>query len=148
MGGMNLFDKTEPNGYSEFGKIWLNTANLCERMRFVQHLLMPTSSSLKSTDYGTSRNVSDPVKLIKMKLPQTSWTDAGAIVDYFLPLLFPGEGKANLDLDRTAAIAFLNTNEAGAASSFASIANTPAAYDGRIRGMIGLLMSFPRFQEQ
>ena len=64
MGGMNLFDKAEPNGYSEFGYIWLNTANLCERMRFAQHVLMPTSSSLKGTDYGTTRNVSDPVKLL------------------------------------------------------------------------------------
>src|SRR6185436_1118280 len=118
MGGMNLFAKPEPDGWSEFGRIWMNTANLCERMRFVQHLCMPSSSSLKSKDYGTTQNLSDPVKLLKQKLPAASWNDPGAIADYFLDILYPGEGKANLDLDRTAAIAFLNTNDAGVASPF------------------------------
>jgi hypothetical protein len=148
MGGMTLFDKAEPNGWSEFGYLWLNTANLCERMRFAQHVLMPTTSSLKNTDYGTIRNVSDPVKLLKSRLPEASWNDAAAVVDYFLSILYPGEGKANLDMDRTAAISFLNSNESGVSSSFTGIGNTSAAYDGRVRGMVALLMCFPRFQEQ
>jgi hypothetical protein len=115
----------------------------------VQHLCMPTASSIKNDDYGDAgtRNVSDPVKLLKLKLPG-DLNDAGAVVDFFLAILYPGEGKANLDIDRTAGIAFLNTNEAGADSSFATLGSTTAAYDGRIRGLIGLLMSFPRFQEQ
>src|SRR5262249_19724357 len=96
MGGMNLFAKTEPDGYSEFGRIWLNTANLCERYCYVQHLLMSTANSLKTTDYGTRSNTSDPVALLKSKLPSGSWRDAGAVADYFLGLLFPGEGTANL----------------------------------------------------
>jgi uncharacterized protein (DUF1800 family) len=148
MGGMTLFDKAEPNGWSEFGYLWLNTANLCERMRFAQHVLMTTTSSLKNTDYGTTRNVSDPVKLLKAKLAPASWNDAAAVVDYFLGILYPGEGRANLDMDRTAAINFLNTSESGASSLFTSVVNTTAAYDGRVRGMVGMLMSFPRFQEQ
>ena len=67
MGSMQLFNKAEPDGYSEFGRIWLNTANLAERMRFVQHLLMSSGSSLKTSDYSTpgSANTSDPVKLLK-----------------------------------------------------------------------------------
>jgi len=148
MGGMTLFDKAEPNGWSEFGYLWLNTANLCERMRFAQHVLMPTTSSLKSADYSTTRNVSDPVKLLKLKLPSASWKDAGAVADYFLGILFPGEGRANLDMDRTAAIAFLNANESGVSSPFSGLTDTTAAYDGRVRGMVGMLMSLPRFQEQ
>ncbi len=150
MGGMLLFNKVEPDGYSEFGGIWLNTANLCERMRFVQHLLMPTSSSLKSADYGApgTRNTSDPVKLLKLKLPAGSWNDPAAVADYFLGLLYPGEGMANLGLDRAAAIEFLNTNEAGASSPFSALSNTSTAYDGRVRGMVALLMCLPRFQEQ
>ncbi|PYJ01272.1 MAG: hypothetical protein DME25_18465, partial [Verrucomicrobia bacterium] len=109
MGGMLLFNKVEPDGYSEFGRIWLSTANLCERMRFVQHLLMPTSSALKSSDYSTpgQKNTSDPVKLLKLKLPAASWNDPGPVADYFLGLLYPGEGSANLGLDRAAAIDFL-----------------------------------------
>src|SRR5262249_30981402 len=120
MGGMGLFNKVEPDGYSEFGRIWMNTANLCERMRFVQHLLMPTTSSTKDDDYGSPglKNTSDPAKLVKLKLPASSWNDPAALVDYFLSLLYPGEGRANLGLDRQAAINFLTTDDAGNPASF------------------------------
>ncbi|HWN97536.1 MAG TPA: DUF1800 family protein, partial [Methylomirabilota bacterium] len=149
MGNMGLFNKAEPDGYSEFGRIWLNTANLCERMRFVQHLLMPAGSSLKTSDYGAPGrlNTSDPVALLRAKLPAAGWNNDGAVVDFFLGLLFPGEGAANLGRDREAAIAFLNSNEAGTApSAFNGLSG--AAYDGRVRSMVGFLMSLPRFQEQ
>jgi uncharacterized protein (DUF1800 family) len=151
MGGMGLFNKPEPDGFSEFGRIWLNTANLCERMRFAQHLLMPTAAGTKDDDYGAPGrlNTSDPVALLKLKLPQASWTNDGAVVDFFLNLLYPGEGTANLGRDREAAITYLNLNEAGTgASAFAGLGSTTAAYDGRVRSMVGLLMSLPRFQEQ
>jgi len=145
MGGMGLFNKAEPDGYSEFGRIWLNTANLCERMRFAQHLMMPSTSSLKSSDYGSpgTRNSSDPAKLVRLKLAQPSWNDPAAIADYFLSILFPGEGKANLDLDRQAAINFLSTDDAGNPSPF-----NLTSHDGRLRGMVALLLCLPRFQEQ
>ncbi len=149
MGGMGLFNKTEPDGFSEFGRIWLNTANLCERMRFAQHLLMPTGSSIKDDDYGSAglKNTSDPVALLKLKVPSGSWTNAGAVVDFFLGLLYPGEGVANLGRDRQAAIDFLNLNEAGTAPSAFNMLNI-AGYDARVRSMVGFLMSMPRFQEQ
>jgi uncharacterized protein (DUF1800 family) len=143
MGEMNLFGKVEPDGYSEFGRIWLNTSNLDERWRFVQHLLMASNYALKNTDYGTIRNVSDPSKLIRLKVPSGSWNDPGAIVDFFLGLLDPGEGTANLQQDRAAAVAFLNSDDAGGPSPF-----NLATQDGRVRGMVALLMCFPRFQEQ
>ena len=143
MGGMNLFSKAEPDGYSEFGNIWLNTANLDERWRFAQNLLMAPGYALKNTDYATTRNVSDPSKLIRLRVPSASWNDPAAIVDYFLGNLFPGEGTANLAQDREAAIQFLNTNDAGQPSPFVF-----ASHDGRVRGMVALLMCLPRFQEQ
>ena len=149
MGNMALFNKPEPDGYSEFGRIWFNTANLDERMRFVQHLLMPTTSSLKTSDYGAPgrNNTSDPVGLIRLKLPSASWNNDAAVVDLFLGLLFPGEGAGNLGRDREAAINYLNLNEAGTASSpFNVLSGT--AYDGRVRSMVGFLLSLPRFQEQ
>ena len=149
MGNMALFNKPEPDGYSEFGRIWLNTANLCERMRFAQHLLMANSGSLKSSDYGSPglKNTSDPVALIKRRVPSADWNNAPAVVDFFLGLLYPGEGAANLGRDREAAIDYLNTNEAGTgASLFSGLSG--AAYDGRVRSMVGFLMSLPRFQEQ
>jgi uncharacterized protein (DUF1800 family) len=149
MGGMSLFNRAEPDGFSELGRVWLNTANLCERMRFVQHLLMPTSSSTKDDDYGNPgrNNTSDPARLLKLKLDVAQWNDAAAVADYFLSILYPGEGRANLDLDRTAAISFLNADEAGNPSLFATLTD-PVRYDGRVRGMVAMLMCFPRFQEQ
>jgi hypothetical protein len=33
-------------------------------------------------------------------------------------------------------------------SPFLSLSNTTAAYDTRVRGMVAMLMTFPRFQEQ
>jgi uncharacterized protein (DUF1800 family) len=149
MGGMGLFNKPEPDGWSEFGRIWMSTANLCERMRFVQHLLMPTSSTIKDDDYSGPglANTSDPVALLRSRLPSGSLNNDAAVVDFFLGLLYPGEGVANLGRDREAAIAHLNLNELGtAASAFSGLSG--AAYDGRVRSMVGFLMSLPRFQEQ
>ena len=87
-----------------------------------------------------------------MKLPSASWRDAGAVADYFLDVLFPGEGKANLDVYRTAAINFLNTADNGTtASPFNALAVSSVAgstYDTRVRGMVSMLMTSPRFQEQ
>jgi hypothetical protein len=151
MGNMGLFNKPEPDGFSESARIWLNTANLCERMRFTEHLLMPSSgNTLKTSDYGNpgAKNTSDPVKLLRLNLPAASWSDAAAVVDYFLALLFPGEGKANLDLDRQAAIDYLNSNDSGVPGSSAFSDQTGTTYDGRVRSMVGMLMSLPRFQEQ
>jgi hypothetical protein len=93
------------------------------------------------------RNTSDPVALLRAKLPGASWNNDGAVVDFFLGLLFPGEGAANLGRDREAAINYLNTDEAGTGSSaFAGL--NGAAYEGRVRSMVGFLMCLPRFQEQ
>jgi hypothetical protein len=143
MGGMGLFNRPEPDGFSEFGRNWLSTANLDERWRYAQHLLMASNYGLKNTDYGTTRNTSDPSALIRARLPGSSWNDPAAIADFFLSLLYPGEGTGNLGQDRQAAIDFLNTNEQGASSPFVF-----ASHDGRVRGMVALLMCFPRFQEQ
>jgi len=55
---------------------------------------MASNYGLKNTDYGTTRNISDPSALIRAKLPNASWNDPAAIVDYFLGLLYPGEGVA------------------------------------------------------
>jgi len=143
MGGMGLFNKPEPDGFSEFGRNWMSTANLDERWRFAQHLLMASNYGLKNTDYGTTRNTSDPSALIRARVPSSSWNDSAAITDFFLSILYPGEGTGNLGQDRQAAIDFLNTNEQGASSPFVF-----ASHDGRVRGMVALLMCFPRFQEQ
>ena len=78
--------------------------------------------------------------------------DAGTVVaDYFLGIIFPGEGAGNLGLYRQAAVNFLNDGSADSPSSttsFALLSSTTANYDTRVRGMVAMLLTMQRFQEQ
>ena len=149
MGTMLLFDRAEPNGYPEAGPPWISAGTLAERLRYTQALLIANGQSGRG-DAGNS--VVSPVALLQLKLPSASWKDAGAVADFFLDILFPGEGKANLALYRTAAINFLNTdNNPSTPSPFSALTVSSvagSAYDTRIRGMVAMLMTSPRFQEQ
>src|ERR1044071_594506 len=151
MGTMLLFDRAEPNGYPEAGPAWISAGTLAERLRFMQAFLHPGAFTgvARPTDAGNSS--ANPVALLKLELPAASWNNAGAVADFFLAILFPGEGLANLDLYRTAAINFLNDGSADSPVStmpFSGLVNTGANYDARVRGMVSLLMTSPRFQEQ
>jgi uncharacterized protein (DUF1800 family) len=146
MGNMRLFDRDTPDGFPEVAAPWISAGTLTERLRFVQALMYPVGTG-RPTDAG--RTVSDPVKLLKVKLPQSSWKDASAVASYFLRTLFPGEGKANLDQYRAQAMSYLNTADDGVASSpFTALVDTSSTYDLRVRGMVAMLMTFQRFQEQ
>jgi uncharacterized protein (DUF1800 family) len=151
MGGMILFDRNDPNGYPEDAQGWISGGTLAERIRFAQAFCIASSQNGHS-DAGNC--ISDPVALIRYKLPSTSWTNAAAVVDYFLGVLFPGEGAANLNLYRAAAVNFLNDGSADytpSSTPFASLAVSNVArqpYDTRVRGMAALLLSVQRFQEQ
>lgn len=147
MGRMRLFDRDTPDGYPEAGAPWISAGTLTERLRFAQALLVPTSGAGDRSDAGTG-NVADPVKLLKAKLPQASWKDANAVASYFAGILFPSEGKANLDQYRSQAIDYLNTADDGSSSPFATLVDTGTPYSLRVRGMVAMLMTFPRFQEQ
>jgi hypothetical protein len=86
---------------------------------------------------------------LKKKLAPASWDNAGDVADYFLSILYPGEGKANLALYRSAAVDFLNTADTGTGSSpFATLGNTTTNYDTRVRAMVSMLMTMQRMQEQ
>ena len=120
---------------------------LAERLRFIQALLSDPAN--RPNDAGGAST--DPVALLKKKLPAASWNNAGDVADYFLGILYPAEGKANLDLYRAAAIAFLNdgsTDSPPSATTFAALSNTSASYNTRVRGMVSWLMTTQRFQEQ
>ncbi len=152
MGSMFLFDRGDPNGYPENAEGWISAGTLAERCRFIQSVLIANGQSGHS-DAGNN-NITDPVLLLRYKLPALnppgSLTNAADVADYILSILYPGEGKANLDLYRTLAINFLNTDENGASSPLIGQAMTgnPPPYDTRVRGMVGALMTFQRFQEQ
>lgn len=139
MGGMNLFDRDAPDGYPEAGPNWISAGTLVERIRFIQAFLNA------GTGDDAGNHVCDPVMLLKTRnIPPT---DAAAITDFFLGLLYPAEGAANLQLYREAGITFLTTADSGTGvSSLASL--SAANYDTRIRAFVSMLMTLQRFQEQ
>ena len=153
MGSMMLFDREAPDGYPEDGPAWISAGTMAERIRFLQSYCIAQGQSGHT---GSSVNdavncVCRPVALLQAKLPSTSWRDAPAVAAYFTQILFPGEGAGNLALYRQLAVNFLNTSDNETASAFSSLtpSGTPAStYDTRVRGMVSLLMTLPRFQEQ
>jgi hypothetical protein len=70
------------------------------------------------------------------------------VATYFAGLLFPGEGMANVSDYRALGVNFLNTADNNTTSLFSVLGNTTAAYDTRVRGMVAMLMTLQRFQEQ
>lgn len=148
MGGMSLFNRGDPDGYPEGAAGWISAGTLVERLRFVQALNIAPGGSGR-TDAGNC--FVDPVALLKKKLPSGSWNNAGAVADYFLSILFPAEGAGNLGPLRLAAVNFLNDGSADSSPNttpFATLAHTSANYDTRVRGMVAMLMTQPRFQDQ
>ena len=148
MGNMNLFDRAEPDGYAEGAGPWVSAGTLAERIRWITAYCAGGGG-----DAGNSS--ASPVTLLQLKLPQSSLTDAGAVADYFLGILLPGEGPANLAVYRTLAVNYLNDGAADPAATrttpFSGLPVSTAAASGysiRVRGMVALLMGTPRFQEQ
>ena len=150
MGAMMLFDRDAPDGFPEAGAPWISSGTLAERVRFLQTFLMTTTDTNKTDGIsGGNFNLSDPVALLKSKLPAGSWNNSGAVVDFFLANFFPAEGAGNLNGYRSLAMAFLDTNDNGVGSSpFSGLTNTGSPYDLRVRSMVAMLLTLPRFQEQ
>ena len=152
-GRMRLFDRAEPDGYPEDGAGWISAGTLAERLRFVQSIALAganlaTTPAARSGADAVGLGRIDPAGVIALKLPGSA-TSAEAVTDYFLDLLFPGEGRANLATVRAVGIDFLNTADNGtAASAFSALTPGSRNYDGRVRGLAALLLSIPRFQEQ
>lgn len=146
MASMKLFDRAEPDGYPESAPPWISAGTLAERLRFVQALLIAKGGAGR-TDAGNS--AVDPVALLQLKLPASGWGKADAVADYILGILFPAEGRANLGLYRESALQFLNTGDDGVTPSpFSSLSPTSTSYDNRVRGMVAMLLTMQRFQEQ
>jgi uncharacterized protein (DUF1800 family) len=158
MGGMLLFDREAPDGYPEAGPPWISAGTLAERIRWVQSFCITNtysghSGSQSGTGNDAQNSMCDPVALVTTKLAPESWNHAGTIADYFLGILYPGEGAGNLAFARIAAIDYLNHGSADTSAThrntlFANLPITHRTYGERIRGMAALLMSMQRFHEQ
>jgi uncharacterized protein (DUF1800 family) len=155
MGEMLLFDREAPDGYPEAGAFWISAGTLAERLRWVQSFCLASGQwghAGSTNDAGAT--VCDIVGLIRNQLPSNQWQNAEAVADLFLDLLFQGEGRGNLHLYREAAVNFLNDGAADPTPSAApfrnlAVSSSPSsAYDQRVRGMVAMLMTMERFQEQ
>lgn len=150
MGEMSLFNRENPDGYAEVATSWISAGTLAERLRFIQAFCIAPGQSGHS-DAGDSKTGCDPVALLRYSLPGAALLDAAVVTDFFLGLLYPGEGAGNLLLYRDAAVRFLNTSDGGSSSPFSAltVSSTPnSSYDNRVRGLVSMLMTMPRFQEQ
>jgi hypothetical protein len=145
-GRMRLFDRSDPDGYPEDAPGWISAGTLAERLRFVQSALMPSGMAGKD-EAGINTQV-DVLGLLQDRIPAAALGDAAVIAHTLLSLIFPAEGIANLARYREVAIEFLNTADNGAVSPFGNLSPGSLAYDLRVRGLIGLLLSTQRFQEQ
>ncbi len=153
MGGMLLFDRGDPDGYPESAAGWISAGTLNERIRFVQSLCIASGQfGHGSTVNDAGASFSNPVELMKTRIAtDVDRRDATKVASYFLSILYPGEGSGNLELYRQAAVKFLNSSDTGTSSPFTSLTVSSTAndiYDNRVRGMVAMLMSMPRFQEQ
>lgn len=159
MGGMQLFDRQDPNGYPEDAPGWISAGTLAERIRWVQTFCMYTNETGRGDSINgnntSNKSVCSPVALLAYKLPLQNppgaITNAANVADYLLSILFPGEGPGNLALYRAATIKFLNTADDGITSSplnALSATGNPSPLENRIRGALATLITAPRFQEQ
>jgi uncharacterized protein (DUF1800 family) len=145
-GRMHLFDRAEPDGYPEAGTPWISAGTLAKRLRFIQAALMPSGMDRNGE---ASEVYIDPTSLLTQKLTVARQRDTDSVVDFFLGLLFPAEGHANLTEYHTLGVKFLNTGENGITSDrFSSYTPASPLYDQRVRGLVSLLMATARFQEQ
>jgi uncharacterized protein (DUF1800 family) len=154
MGSMLLFNREAPDGYPETGSGWVDAGSMAERIRFISSYLKAVGQTGKDDQNAIlNNNVSDPARLLMLRLSNADdLRDASKVAETILGLLYPGEGRANLDYYHQVAVNYLNTADDGTTSSPLSIlvpSNTAGtAYDTRVRGMVAMLLSLQRFHEQ
>jgi uncharacterized protein (DUF1800 family) len=149
-GNMDLFNRAEPDGFPEAGPPWISAGTLAERLRWVQALAMPSTYAVPAQE-EVAGNRTDPVALVRARLPAPQQRDSAAVAEFFVHLLYPTEGRANLAAYRELARGFLDTADNGVTPSpFANLSQSgnPSLYEVRLRGMVALLLTLPRFQEQ
>ncbi|MCB1126951.1 MAG: DUF1800 family protein, partial [Verrucomicrobiae bacterium] len=126
--GMELFTRDDPDGWSEIGLDWMDTAGLLARIRFLQTLAgnLDTRLSWESDTF----------------LDGLSQPDASGIVDYFNAFLF---GGLITDAQREVLIRFAGTDDLGQPLPFDP---ARADYPRRARELITLILALPQWHNQ
>ncbi|MCZ6792989.1 MAG: DUF1800 family protein [Planctomycetota bacterium] len=127
--GMFLFTRDEPDGWSELGFDWIDTATMRERIEFVQSLAENQADGSYSWDTNGF-------------LQRHGLSTAEEIVDFFGDVMYHGTlSSANRDL----LLEFLETNTNGA-----PLPLTPGRsdYQRRVQEFLGLMLSMPQWHFQ
>lgn len=126
--GMHLFNRDDPDGWSESGIDWIDTGTMLTRMQFGQAL---------STDGVAGVRWDAAAWLTAQGL-----TSAEAIVDHFDRLLFQGSMAPS---NRSLLIQFATTDDAG---NPLPLVPTRSDFAGRVRELVGLILSMPQWHFQ
>lgn len=127
--GMHLFTRDDPDGYSELGFDWIDTASMLERIDFVRNL----AQNRKPEYYWNSL----------LFLDERELETPAQIVDYFNELLYQNTlPKANINL----LLEYLETNSQGVPQQLNRA--SPQAFTERVEEFIALLLSMPQWNFQ
>lgn len=127
--GMRLFVRDDPDGYSELGSDWIDTASMLQRIEFAKRL-----AENRSNDY--TWDVAAFVEAWQLRTPQD-------IVAFFDDVLFQGTLS---DDHRNLLLQYLTTDENDLPAPL-----TPADgadFQQRIQDMVGLMLSLPQWHYQ
>jgi uncharacterized protein (DUF1800 family) len=126
--GMTVFQRDEPNGYSELGKDWIDTASMLERIDFAQ-----TLAENKTTNY--TWNAVQYVNRYGLNTAQK-------IVDHFADVMFGGTLTA---ADKSRLVEFLTTN-----SNYAPLPLNPGSADfqARVQEFMSYMLNLPQWHFQ
>ena len=125
--GMEMFERDDPNGFSEIGTDWIGTTTLLQRINFARRFAA-------NADNDFPWNIAD---FIGNDAP-----DAIGVIDIFDEVLFQG---AMTEAERCLALEYLETDLNGV---FMPLDPAAGNYANRIREVVGFLFSLPRFQFQ
>ncbi|MEC9476745.1 MAG: DUF1800 family protein [Planctomycetota bacterium] len=126
--GMNLFQRDEPDGFSEIGLDWIGTTTLLERVNFARRF----ASNVDNDYRWTVENFVDPALGL----------GSVEVIEIFDEVLFQG---SLTEAEKCVVIDYLETDLDGLAWPL-----NPDATDylARIRDMVGFMLSMPRWQFQ
>ena len=130
--GMDLFKRDDPDGFSELGFDWMDTASMLNRIEFAKSL-----AENKASQFGWD---------IWATMDNNGLVTAEDVVDYFDTLLFQGELSAP---NRELLLEFLNTNDSGAPEPLDRYNRRKlAAFEEKVQSCVGLILSLPQWQFQ
>jgi hypothetical protein len=127
--GMHLFTRDDPDGYSELGSHWIDTASMLKRISFARDL-----AQNRDGDYAW-----DPVRFIDERSLET----AEQIVGFFDELLYQNTLSA---VHKNLLVVYLITNVNGMPEPLDR--SKPEDFRERIQQFVSLLLSMPQWNFQ